>query len=155
MIQRIQSVYLLLTALLSGFFLNGSYLNLSEKSGAVIKVTLSEIIRQTGSQAPESLSNPILLTLFIALIPLLALITIFLFKKRTIQLWLAGALILLIAGFIIVSGIYTNNVHLKYSADLIIGFKMIVPVFQLVFAVLAFRGIKKDEELVKSYDRLR
>jgi hypothetical protein len=30
-----------------------------------------------------------------------------------------------------------------------------MPVIQLILSILAFRGIKKDDQLVKSYDRLR
>jgi len=30
-----------------------------------------------------------------------------------------------------------------------------VPVIQLILVALAYRGIKKDDDLVKSYDRLR
>jgi hypothetical protein len=43
----------------------------------------------------------------------------------------------------------------KYHSELIPGFKMFVPLVILVFGILAYVGIKKDENLVKSYDRLR
>jgi hypothetical protein len=32
---------------------------------------------------------------------------------------------------------------------------MILPLAILIFSILASRGIKKDDQLVKSYDRLR
>jgi hypothetical protein len=32
---------------------------------------------------------------------------------------------------------------------------MALPFLQLIFSILAYRGIKKDDQLVKSYDRLR
>ncbi|MEM8927237.1 MAG: DUF4293 family protein, partial [Bacteroidota bacterium] len=35
------------------------------------------------------------------------------------------------------------------------GIGMLIPVFSIVFLVLANRAIKKDEDLVKSVDRLR
>jgi hypothetical protein len=43
----------------------------------------------------------------------------------------------------------------KFDARLIPGFKIILPIVILVLSILAFRGIKKDDQLVKSYDRLR
>ncbi|MEP3383632.1 MAG: DUF4293 family protein, partial [Flavobacteriaceae bacterium] len=35
------------------------------------------------------------------------------------------------------------------------GIGMLIPVFSIVFLVLSNRAIKKDEDLVKSVDRLR
>ncbi|MEM8763780.1 MAG: DUF4293 family protein, partial [Bacteroidota bacterium] len=35
------------------------------------------------------------------------------------------------------------------------GIGMLIPVFSIVFLALANRAIKKDEDLVKSVDRLR
>ena len=35
------------------------------------------------------------------------------------------------------------------------GIGMLLPIFSIVFLVLANRAIKKDEDLVKSVDRLR
>ena len=35
------------------------------------------------------------------------------------------------------------------------GIKMVVPLLILIFGILAQRGIKHDENLVRSYDRLR
>ncbi|MFT6838514.1 MAG: hypothetical protein ACJAZR_002051, partial [Sediminicola sp.] len=35
------------------------------------------------------------------------------------------------------------------------GIGMLIPIFSIVFLVLANRAIKKDEDLIKSVDRLR
>jgi hypothetical protein len=35
------------------------------------------------------------------------------------------------------------------------AFGSVLPIFSLVFLILAIRGINKDEKLVKSLDRLR
>jgi hypothetical protein len=43
----------------------------------------------------------------------------------------------------------------KFTATIIPGFKMIIPILILVFSILAYLGIRKDDRLVKSYDRLR
>ena len=52
MIQRIQSVYLSLTTLLSLLFLKGSFLIFSEKSGSVIKVTFNGIFQRYARAEP-------------------------------------------------------------------------------------------------------
>ena len=94
-------------------------------------------------------------TAILILISLLSIIAIFLFKHRKIQLTFAIMVIILSAGLIIASawyGIYlTGNFKIKISP----GIQMALPFLILLFSVLAFRGILKDDRLVKSYDRLR
>jgi len=155
MIQRIQSLYLLLTTLLSLLFLKGSFLSFIEKSGSVIKVTFNGIIRDTGGQGFEQIEKLLPVSSLIILIPVLSLLTIFFFKKRKIQLWLALSVIILIVGFIFVLIYYSWIVITEYNAEIVPGFKMVIPVLMLIFAVLAYRGIRKDDRLIKSYDRLR
>jgi hypothetical protein len=155
MIQRIQSLYLFLTTLLSMLFLNGSILNFINKTGSAIKITFKGLEESTWGKGFELVEKLLPLSFLAILIPVIALATIFLFKKRNIQLWLVRILIVLIFAFIIVSGLYSYVLSTKYKIDLQPGIKMAVPVLQLIFSFLAFRGIKKDDDLVKSYDRLR
>lgn len=155
MIQRIQSLFLLMTTLMSLLFLKGSYLNFIDKSGSVIKVTFTGLLRITEGQNFELIQNLLPLTVLLVLIPVLSLLTIFIFKNRTIQLWLSLSLIILISGFIIVSIYYSSTVISELGAEIIPGFKMFIPVLMLILAILAYLGIKKDDRLIKSYDRLR
>ena len=155
MIQRIQSVYLLLTTLLSVLFLKGSYLNFIDKSGSVIEITFRGIIRDSGGQGFVLIEKLLPLSVVFILIPVLSLVTLFIFKNRNIQLWLTLSLIMIIIGFIIVSIYYSWFVISEYGAEIVPGFKMIIPFLILVFTVLAYRGIRKDDRLIKSYDRLR
>lgn len=155
MIQRIQSLYLLLTAVLSFLFLNVSFLNFIDRSGSLIKVTFTEIIRGTSTGEYELLENTYILSVFIFIIPLLSGVTVVLYKKRSIQMWLVRFIIILVVVFIIVSGLYAYVIMTKYDSNILPGFNMIIPFLQLIFSVLAYRGIRKDDDLVKSYDRLR
>lgn len=155
MIQRIQSLYLSLIFLLSLVFVQGSYLSFADKSGSQIKITITNIVRDSGLQDITVLEKPFPLTVILILIPIISLITIFLFKNRKIQIWLSLALIFIIAAFIGTASYYAWIVTTKYSAEIVPGIKMILMPVMLIFAVLAYRGIKKDDNLVKSYDRLR
>jgi hypothetical protein len=155
MIQRIQSLYLSLTTLLSFLFLNGSFLNFADRSGSLIKVTFTQIIREKPTAEHELLEKLFSVPILIVLISVLSVVTIILFKKRNVQLWLVKVLILLVIAFIFVSGIYTYIVITKYDSEILPGFKLAIPLFQLILSILAYRGIKKDDNLVKSYDRLR
>ena len=122
MIQRIQSLYLLLTAILGVilFF-----------SGKNLTLTFSALT---------------------ILIPILSLIVIFLFSKRKIQILLTKILIALIIIFISVTCYYVLSINNELFSSWI---NAAIPVFQLLFAVLAYLGMKRDANLVKSYDRLR
>jgi len=155
MIQRLQSVYLFLTTLLSLLFLKGSFLNFIDKSGTVFKIAFNGIVRETGGKGLELIEKLLPLSVVIIIIPLISLIAIFLYKNRKIQLRLTLFLIASVAGFILLSGFYSMKIITGYGAEIVPGFKMFIPVFMLVFAYLAYRGINKDDQLVKSYDRLR
>ncbi len=106
-------------------------------------------------QAAAQVVNIWPVTAILILTSLLSIIAIFLFKNRKIQLTVAIMVIILSAGLIIASasyGIYlTGNFKMKISPEI----QMVLPFLILLFSVLAFRGILKDDRLVKSYDRLR
>lgn len=155
MIQRIQSVYLLLTTLISLLFLKGGLLVFSEKSGSLIKVTFTEIVRVTGGQGPVLIDKVLPLTITIILVPLLAILTISLYKNRKIQMKLALILIIITVALIIAFIHSIWHITKTYDTSLISGFRMFIPVLLMILSVLAYRGIKKDDDLVKSYDRLR
>ena len=155
MIQRIQSLYLFLATLLSSLFFKGGIINFSEKSGSVIKVTFNGLLSNSGGQTFEHIENLLPLSVLIILIPVVSFITIFCFKNRKLQLLLALSVIILTVGLIVASVYYSWYVISEYKAGIIPGFKIILPVVILILSILAYRGILKDDRLVKSYDRLR
>jgi hypothetical protein len=155
MIQRIQSVYLSLITLISLLYLKGGILIFAEKAGSLIKVTFGGLIRVSSGQGPEMIEKLIPLSVIIILIPLISLITIFLFKNRKIQLYLALVLIVLASVFLIALVHVSMSVISKFDANIVPGFMMIIPFLILIHTILAYRGIKRDDKLVKSYDRLR
>lgn len=155
MIQRIQSIYFSIMILLSLVLIKGSFINFSDGTGATINVTLNGIVRDRIGQIPEMIDKLLPLSVLIILIPSISLITIFIFKNRKLQLLFSSFLVILAAMFLIATIYVSFRIVLKFDATLIPGFKMILPLTILIFAILAFRGIKKDDQLVKSYDRLR
>jgi len=155
MIQRIQSLYLFLITALSLFFLSGSFLNFSDKSGSVIKITFTSIIKSTGGQGFESLDRLWPLSIISVLIVILSFVTIFFYNKRNVQLWLSKILTLVICGLILILVYYSYVIITRYNGRFVPGITMVLLLLILIFSVLAARGIKKDDQLVKSYDRLR
>jgi uncharacterized membrane protein len=133
----------------------GSLLSFSEKTGSVINVTFNGIFRESVGHGSELVEKLLPLSVFIILIPILSLITIFIFKNRKVQLRLSLILIVLISVFVIALIHVSISINSKFGAGIIPGFKLILPIVILILSILAYRGIKKDEQLVKSYDRLR
>jgi uncharacterized membrane protein len=129
MIQRIQSLYLLLAVLLSSGLLYVSHL----------------------TEYAMSLESFFSVNYGFYLIPFLTLITLLFFKKRKIQ----GVLILLIILFTffpivlyvqeIYNGVQTSVLYATVSIYLL----------NIIFLLLARKGIIKDEKLVRSIDRIR
>lgn len=135
MIQRIQTIWLLLAAAASF-----ATLKLSFYSGNKDNNLFEEL---TGS------SHFLLLILSVA-VGLLALITIFLFKNRKLQIRLSllGIVLQLVALVIYFQQIKT---YVQGNFTLTSALSFIIP----VFFILAWLGIRKDEKLIKSMDRLR
>lgn len=110
---------------------------------------------KTGQEIPELKLSTIPFSLLIGLLAVVSLVALLLYKNRRIQMRVVLALILLSVIFFGLTVYYLFFVTGTYNAEIIPGLKMIVPPVVLLLAILSYRGIKKDENLVKSYDRLR
>ena len=136
MIQRIQTVYLLVVILISGIL--PFWVNLwSDASG-------NEIFAK----------NEIFISIAFYASSVLALIAMVLFKKRKNQ-FVMNRLNLIFNLFLLGFFVYRS---LNLSGETMVsekGIGMLIPVISIVFLVLANRAIKKDEDLIKSVDRLR
>ena len=142
MIQRIQSIYLLLVIFLSigaTFFLK-------------LWVEADNEVFAFDLFAYESILYKLVPISFI-ISALLALISIFRFNDRQ-QQFVLGRIIILINLFLLGILIYLSlNISGEVSSEKGIG--MFIPSVVILFAVMANKAIKKDENLVKSVDRLR
>lgn len=133
MVQRIQSVYLFLVSLITGttfVFLNDEWIN-------------DHFFELVGTFIGSCL---------------LALVVIFLFKKRGFQIKLNRLNVLLNLSIIGLSVYHLLNIPGGFEFPEK-GIELIVPiviaVLAIVFLFLANRAIKKDDRLVKSVDRIR
>ena len=151
MIQRIQSVFLLLTALAAIIFLNSPFLTFIDNSGNNISLTALGAV----SSGKEKIASYFLLPVLAGIIPLMALFIILLFNNRQLQIKLTGILVALEIGFIILTAVCAFYIIRKYDAAIASWIKALVPFIQIILTVLALRAIRKDEDMVKSYDRIR
>ncbi len=155
MIQRIQSIYLLLTTLFSVLFLDGNIMKFTDDSGNMLNITLGGLKRIAGESAAENPGRVLPLTMLVLLIAVLSLVAIFLYKNRKLQMRFTLGVFILTIMLILILTIFSFFVIRNYNADILWGIKMILPLLMAVSSYLAYRSIKKDEDLVKSYDRLR
>ena len=94
-------------------------------------------------------TNMILMILS-AILGTLCLFTIFVFKQRNLQMWLA-ILALVISGLNIYLYFDYKKQYAGGGLALTSVFAFLIP----IFLILAIRGISKDKKLIKSMDRLR
>ena len=104
------------------------------------------------------------LVVLAALMTLAPAVTIFLYKKRELQVRLCRIDMLVNIIFIgLVFLYYESDIQQiiaavegdEYQLDVAYFIGMVIPLVNLVLEILAIRGIKKDIELLKSIDRLR
>jgi hypothetical protein len=155
MIQRIQSIYLLLTTIASSLFLTGGYLNLINGTGFMEVARYSGVYKVSAGGGMEILNHLYPVPLIAILIPVIAFISIFLFNNRRLQKQITLLCMFLEAVMIILAAILLMPEIVNNSATLKPGYRILMPLLSMVFLYLAYAGIKKDDELVKSYDRLR
>ena len=150
MIQRIQTVYLLLIVALGIALIWLPVLQLvtPEEASELHVWELSAI----GGAPLQGLWGLLVTT---GLIPLLALVDIFLYKKRLLQARLNIFLALLCLGYYGVLAIYIWQAKLALGVDWHILPWASFPLVCFVLTLMATRRILKDEALVRAADRIR
>ena len=144
MIQRIQSVYLLLATLISGGLI------------FVFNLWINELGSKFFVIDSFSTGNVMLIAMAVLFFvsALISGITIFKFKNRQLQ-FVLGRLTILINFFLLGILVYFSQ---NLSGEIQVsekGIGLLIPIFTILLVVMANKAIKKDEELVKSVDRLR
>lgn len=144
MIQRIQTIYLLVSSIISGglIFVFNLWKNANDTLFFVLDAFASN-------------------NLFLKMIPiffvgsaLLSLIAIFQFKNRKLQ-FVLGRLNILVNLFLLGLLVYHS---LNLSGETLVsekGIGLAFPIIVIFLLAIANKAIKKDEDLVKSVDRLR
>lgn len=143
MIQRIQTLYLLLVGIISGG-LTFVFSIWSTIKGSVFSLDLL---------SANSILEKIIPILYIVS-AILAIVTIFLFKNRKLQ-FVLGRLNILTNLFLLGVLVYLSLTLSGEAAVSEKGIGMFFPVIVILLLVIANKAIKKDEDLVKSVDRLR
>jgi hypothetical protein len=156
MIQRIQTLFLALTAIIGTimFFVPlASFIS----DFYYLKLYVYAFENQTpGSELQFGIITVLPLILINAAIVLLSVYTIFKYKNRILQIKLVRFTMLL--SMLLIVGVFVlyPNVVINQT-DAVTEFEIgaYVPIINLLFLFLANRFIVKDERLIRSMDRLR
>ena len=160
MIQRIQTLYLLLVVALGITLCFVPVVQFVTPEGAEVvrawQLTALGMTETTATELPAIELNGLWgLLLASALIPVLALVDIFLYNKRLLQARLNIFTIMLCLGYYGVLAIYIYLAKLMIDVDVYVMGWACLPLVCLVLTVMATRRILKDEAMVRAADRLR
>ncbi len=147
MIQRIQSVLLLDVVIVSILLLVFPFVKYENLFNEFTLRVVNQPFCGTWYYVAEALN---------ALILILALATIFLFKNRPLQFKLANLIALLSAGLLAVL-LFTDVVKVEsfLGGEKQVQWPSYLPIVAMFSAFVAGMFIKKDENLVRSADRIR
>lgn len=140
MLQRIQSVWYLIAALALGL------------------TFVFDIYQQsTVPNIPNlTLGNDVIGIILVAVSILLTLYTLFLFKSRKRQItftWLSMLLAIGSFGYLYFASGQFVSAHSITEGHFWIG--LFMPLIAVIFLFMALAGVRKDQKLIKSLDRLR
>ncbi len=132
MIQRIQTLFLLAAF---GLLLSLFFIPMATSGEGIIKTYLSDYIFLT----------------FLIITALLSFITLFLYRKRILQIRLCtfNAIVLTAMQGVLVYYFFTWNSTWQFSVS------AVFPIVALICVILARRNIVRDEAMVRAADRLR
>ena len=154
MIQRIQTLYLLLAAACVGAML---FLPLVQYTDGTAEFTLKASMLSDG--ADTSYMPAIYLCILLSLAALLPFVTIFLFKRRMVQIRLCVIELVLLLGGAVMTGIYC---YLAYRVVSGLPFGAVsvkpwvgMPLLAMILVFLAVKAIFRDELLIRSLNRIR
>lgn len=154
MIQRIQTVYLVVIFILTSLMLA---LPLATFFGDTQSISLTAFAIEAADGA--TIVSTKYMGILIVIAALVPFVSVFLYKNRWMQIRLCIVEVVLQVGLIayLIYYIYRTNNSLEafdlHSMSL--ALPDVFPVVSIILSILAYRGILKDEMLIKSLNRIR
>jgi hypothetical protein len=152
MIQRIQSIYLLVATILLGSVFAYPFAELLSADGQCFIFGFNGLSIDNEEGMYLLTIPPIILLAITTLIPF---ISIFLYKKRVIQMRMNSLNIFLMLGYLGLNYYYIQNFAKQLNGIVSYEITAIFPFVAAILTYLAIRAIGKDEALIRSMDRIR
>jgi len=154
MIQRIQTVYLLIVSILIGIFFFLPFASfVIDGDMSVFRLSIFGLIPD--SAGAKVLFKAMPLVIMVTTILVLNITTIFMFKRRMLQIRFCIANIALLLGFQGLMYYFVSVAKHQLGSQPSYSIIFVFPLVSAVLLYLAIRRIAKDEALVRSMDRLR
>ncbi|MFZ4457171.1 MAG: DUF4293 domain-containing protein [Bacteroidales bacterium] len=153
MIQRIQTLYLIIISILASLTAILPIAELASKANQLYMQNTLGVFKTLGKGELVFKNTPLQLILLILVI--MCVVTIFRYKNRKLQIRLVVINFLLIAAFYATLFVYESTIKTTLDVTASYKFVLILPLVGFVFNWLAILAIRADEALVKSLDRLR
>lgn len=157
MIQRQQTIFLFLAAVcgvLTFFFPVETF----TQGGREFLFRTTGLFQADGAPVVDA-SPKVPFAVLLGFLSAVFIVAIFFFRNRKRQLVFVRTANLLVIGTAVFMFITSNSIraYLEQGGKVLSGYgaSALLPLGMIVFAFLAERGIRKDEALVKSMDRLR
>lgn len=153
MIQRIQTLYLALTTFIAVLMIFMPVATLWVPNEASYEFYTTQVMQV--SEPPIHIAYNWMSLILNAILILLPIVTIFVYKKRFLQMRLCVVNIVLLLGMLVLMWVQISHMIGEIDADRQIRVAFGFPLIGIVLTWLALRGIIRDITLLKSYDRIR
>jgi len=152
MLQRPQTIFLLAAFIVSMLLLTGPLAVIPAEGGEVI-------LKHSGAMDPAGERLDVAtwpMTVLIAVVVGLAFLNIFFYRNRVRQMRVCVFLMFLNAGTLGMIYYYVRFMKAKFDwTQVIYQWRIVIPLIVMILLYLAYRGIRRDELLVKAYERIR
>ena len=166
MIQRIQTVYLALVLILTFVGLISTIGEWTVADAVVAHFSNFTFGAEGQFKSIDATSGPWCLGVLLIMVMFLSIMSILLFRKRMRQLRLTIFSTILLVGYVAAYALFAYYYQLNLDQLVTDGagafqptfhFRLVatVPVLSIILNCLAIQGIRKDEALVRSLDRIR
>jgi hypothetical protein len=153
MFQRIQSIFLICAAALISVVI---FLDFASITNNEIEYCTLKIYGIYFDIDGKFIIKPLMTLIILCGVTLLSMwTTVFLYKKRMLQMRICGFNICLLAGIIVLMIYCGLQVTKTLGMNITFSITMVHPFIAIVLNILAMRAIWKDEQLIRSYERIR
>jgi len=152
MIQRVQTLYLLGASILLGLMLKlpiASFLIEGKKYNLLSNAFVSSL------DATNIIFNTYPLAILIFVSAMIAFIAIFFFKKRKLQMRIVLFDIVITLGIYVLIYYYYLQASAVKELVYVFNYPVLFPLISAFLMFMAFRGIRRDEMIIQSLNRIR
>ena len=155
MIQRAQSVYLLSVSVLMIFIIVLPVAEIAIKGGEIV-IYHNYGLKSYSAENAKIIFSTFPVTILTCVIALISFINIFLYNNRNLQMRFCIYNMILLIGLVVL--IYFYYTLMRKRLDILnhtFKIAIVFPIISAILTLLSLKGIRRDEALVRSCERLR